>query len=180
MATIIPDICLVHSVHGVHCSLLVDIFPVAAYIYGSVSILKIGQRMDRRRPELFEDFFGVKELPPASVPQVFLENVTDPRSIALVFKTYLKDASSPEDEAAVIDFATHILSMLNFLEDGKRIMTRREPRFIMCSTEVVGRPDIAIQAGYADYSLLVQTAKVSLIVDLDSNTSTNVTSALCF
>ena len=110
-------------------------------------------------------FFGVPHLPQTTVSPVVLNNAVRPAPPAVITKEerlffqYL-DRATIGEEAAVDDFAGHILRMLNFDDNDRSIATRRELSFTMCGTRVWARADIAILDG-AEYSLMVREDKVS-------------------
>ena len=106
-------------------------------------------------------FFGAPQLPPTTVSPAILNNVAPPAVITKedrLFFGYLERANVC-GEAAVNDFAGHILRMLNFDDNSRSIATRRELSFTMCGTRVRARADIAVLDDY-QYSLLVQADKV--------------------
>ena len=109
-------------------------------------------------------FFGAPHLPPTTISPVVLNNALRPALRAVISKEdrlffkYL-DRANIGEEAAVDDFAGHILRMLNFDDDDRSIATKRDLSFTMCGTRVWAKADIAILDD-AEYSLIVQGDRV--------------------
>ncbi|KIJ13974.1 hypothetical protein PAXINDRAFT_100449 [Paxillus involutus ATCC 200175] len=86
-------------------------------------------------------FFGVPQLPATTVSPVILNNLARPPPPAVVTKEeriffeFLNRANISE-VAAVDDFATHILRILDFDDNERSITTKREMSFTMCGARV--------------------------------------------
>ena len=112
-------------------------------------------------------FFGVPQLPPTTVSPVILNNVQRPTPPAVISKEdrlffqYLERANIYE-EAAVDDFAGHILRMLDFDGNDRSIVTKKELSFTMCGRRVWAKADIVVLDD-TEYSLMVQEDKVSAV-----------------
>jgi hypothetical protein len=113
--------------------------------------------------------FGVPgpQLPPTTVSPVILNNTHRPPPPAVISKEdrlffrYLERANT--HEAAVNDFAGHILRMLDFDDSGRSIATRRELSFTMCGSRVWAKADIVGLDSDAEYSLMVQDGSVNAV-----------------
>lgn len=110
-------------------------------------------------------FFGTPQLPQTTVAPVILNNIERPAPTTVLSKDerlffkYLERAILYE-EAAVHDFSGHLLRMLNFDDNERSIVGKREMGFTMCGTRVWAKADIAILDD-ADYSFIIQEDKVS-------------------
>ena len=116
-------------------------------------------------------FFGNTVLPPAAISPAILNHAHMPpgpisKDDRLFFE-YLTDAerSSSSEESAVDDFAAHILRMLDYDNQDRRIRTRKEIPFIMSGCRVDAKTDVCVM-DRADYLLLVQEDKVSGFVSI--------------
>ncbi|TEB26191.1 hypothetical protein FA13DRAFT_1610377, partial [Coprinellus micaceus] len=116
-------------------------------------------------------FFGVPgpQLPPTTVSPVILNNTHRPPPPAVISKEdrpffrYLERANT--HEAAVNDFAGHILRMLDFDDSDRSIATRRELSFTMCGSRVWAKADIVGLDSDAEYSLVVQDGSRTPVTD---------------
>lgn len=112
-------------------------------------------------------FFGVPQLPPTTVSPVILNNVDRPPPPAVISKEdrlffrYLERANF-YGKAAVDDFAGHILRMLDFDDNDRSILTKRELSFEMCGSRVCANADMVVLDD-AEYSLMVREERVSAV-----------------
>ena len=120
-------------------------------------------------------FFGNTVLPPAAISPAILNHAHMPpgpisKDDRLFFE-YLTDAerSSSSEESAVDDFAAHILRMLDYDNQDRRIRTRKEIPFVMSGCRVDAKIDVCVM-DRADYLLLVQEDKVSGFVSIPIST----------
>jgi len=99
--------------------------------------------------------------------QSFLENVQRPLPPTVISKEerlffqYLERANI-HDKAAVDDFTCHILRMLDFDDDDRSVVTRKEFPFTMCGSHVGVKADIVAIDGH-DPPLIVQLDRVSAV-----------------
>jgi hypothetical protein len=94
-------------------------------------------------------FFGAPQLPATTVSPVILNNLARPPPPAVVTKEEriffeFLDRAIISEVAAVDDFATHILRMLDFDDNERSITTKREMTFTMCGTRVCGQKLISL------------------------------------
>ncbi|CAA7265002.1 unnamed protein product [Cyclocybe aegerita] len=99
-------------------------------------------------------FFGVPQLPPTTVSPVILNNVHRSPPPAVISKEESRTASS----------SSHILRMLDFDDNDRSIVTKRELSFTMCGSRVWTKADIAVLDD-AEYPLMVREDKRTTVTD---------------
>ncbi|KAH8831918.1 hypothetical protein DL96DRAFT_1667921 [Flagelloscypha sp. PMI_526] len=110
-------------------------------------------------------FFGIDQLPKVTISSIVLDNDRKPEhpisKDARLFFYYL-DRANIREKAAVNDFALYLLKLLDFDDEERAIVMRKELTFDMCGNRVYAKPDLCVMRDY-ELVLMVQEEKVSYI-----------------
>ena len=110
-------------------------------------------------------FFGVKPLPQPAVAGELLKNVAADDMVnganhKLLCYMDLATHPVPEEESAVVDFAVHLLTLLDYVPRPRMVRTRADILFNICGLDRYAKTDVCIvDSDSDDILLLIQEDK---------------------
>ncbi|KAH9178552.1 hypothetical protein EDB89DRAFT_954969 [Lactarius sanguifluus] len=112
------------------------------------------------KPQDSATFFGVKTLPQPTVARELLDNLAakDMKNDAHYKLLYYMDLAgdpAPREESAVVDFTTHLLTLLDYVPRTRMARTHTDIPLAICGQDLYAKTDVCIVNSDSDDALLL-------------------------
>ncbi|KAH9081500.1 hypothetical protein EDB83DRAFT_550814 [Lactarius deliciosus] len=105
-------------------------------------------------------FFGVKTLPRPTVARELLDNLAandmeNDANYKLLYYMDLANCPAPREESAVVDFATHLLTLLDYVPRTRMARTHTDIPLAICGQDHYANADVCVVDSDSDDTLLL-------------------------
>ncbi|KAH8987409.1 hypothetical protein EDB86DRAFT_2188834 [Lactarius hatsudake] len=105
-------------------------------------------------------FFGVKTLPRPTVARELLDNLAandmkNDANYKLLYYMDLANCPAPREESAVVDFATHLLTLLDYVPRTRMARTHTDIHLAICGRDLYAQTDVCVVDSDSDDTLLL-------------------------
>ncbi|KAH9178554.1 hypothetical protein EDB89DRAFT_2239181 [Lactarius sanguifluus] len=112
------------------------------------------------KPQDSATFFGVKTLPQPTVARELLDNLAakdmeNDANYKLLYYMDLANGPAPREESAVVDFATHLLTLLDYVPRTRMARTHTDIPLAICGQDHYAKTDVCVVDSDSDDTLLL-------------------------